>query len=168
MLITGISGAEFGVRGFLDGWDPETGKKLWRRFTIPGPGEPGYDTWPQDEAYLRGGGSTWMHRLLRSAARPRLLGHRQRRAVGHRVRPGDNLYTAWVIAIRPKTGEIAWHYQSVPNECYDLDATWERILADSARRRRDEKVVCTRAAAASSTSSTARTASSSRPRRSRK
>src|SRR3954470_24205601 len=59
VLITGISGAEFGVRAFLDGWDPETGKKLWRRYTIPGPGEPGNETWPAGDAYLRGGGSTW-------------------------------------------------------------------------------------------------------------
>ena len=59
VLITGISGAEFGVRAFLDGWDPETGKKLWRRYTIPGPGEPGYVTWPAGDAYQRGGGSTW-------------------------------------------------------------------------------------------------------------
>ena len=61
VLITGISGAEFGIRGFLDGWDPETGKQLWRRYTIPAPGEKGNETWPQDsDAYKRGGGSTWI------------------------------------------------------------------------------------------------------------
>ena len=61
VLITGMSGAEFGVRGFLDGWDPETGKKLWRRYTVPGPGEKGFETWPQDnDAYKRGGATTWV------------------------------------------------------------------------------------------------------------
>ena len=61
VLVTGMSGAEFGVRGFLDGWDPETGKSLWRRYTIPGPGEPGSETWPTEtDAYKRGGGSTWV------------------------------------------------------------------------------------------------------------
>src|SRR6185369_5499274 len=50
VLITGISGAEFGIRGFLDGWDPQDGKHLWRRFTVAGPGEPGGDTWPKSEA----------------------------------------------------------------------------------------------------------------------
>ena len=60
VVITGISGAEFGIRGFLDGWDAETGAHLWRRFTIPGPNEPGGDTWPAGDAYLHGGGSTWI------------------------------------------------------------------------------------------------------------
>ena len=61
VLITGISGAEFGMRGFLDGWDPETGKQLWRRYTIPAPGEKGNETWPQDNnAWELGGGSTWI------------------------------------------------------------------------------------------------------------
>ncbi|HWP90348.1 MAG TPA: PQQ-binding-like beta-propeller repeat protein, partial [Burkholderiales bacterium] len=60
VLITGISGAEFGIRGFLDGLDPETGKQLWRLYTIPAPGEKGSETWPPGDAYLRGGGSTWI------------------------------------------------------------------------------------------------------------
>ena len=61
MLITGISGAEFGVRGFIDGWDPETGKQLWRRYTIPARGEKGNETWPQDNnAWEIGGGSAWI------------------------------------------------------------------------------------------------------------
>ena len=60
VVITGISGAEFGVRGFLDGYDPETGKRLWRRYTIPAPGEKGSETWPNAEAASRGGGSTWI------------------------------------------------------------------------------------------------------------
>ena len=61
VLITGISGAEFGIRGFIDGWDPQTGKQLWRRYTIPARGEKGNETWPQDtDAYLHGGGSTWI------------------------------------------------------------------------------------------------------------
>src|ERR1700726_1071828 len=60
VLITGISGAEFGIRGFIDGWDPETGEHLWRRYTIPARGEPGNETWPQDsDAWKTGGGSSW-------------------------------------------------------------------------------------------------------------
>ncbi len=77
------SGAEFGVRGFIDGWDPETGKQLWRRYTIPARGEKGNETWPQDnnawETRRRLGLD---HRLLRSRARPDVLGHRQSGAVG--------------------------------------------------------------------------------------
>jgi len=60
VLISGISGAECGVRGFLDAWDPDTGKHLWRRYTIPAPGEKGHETWQPSEAYLHGGGSTWI------------------------------------------------------------------------------------------------------------
>ena len=83
VLITGISGAEFGVRGFIDGWDPETGKQLWRRYTIPARGEKGNETWPQDDdAWELGGGSSLDHRLLRSRARSHVLGHRQSGAVG--------------------------------------------------------------------------------------
>jgi alcohol dehydrogenase (cytochrome c) len=59
VVLTGISGAEFGTRGFIDGWDPETGKHLWRTHTIPSPDEPGGDTWKGDTWKL-GGGSTWI------------------------------------------------------------------------------------------------------------
>ena len=81
VLITGISGAEFGTRGFLDGWDPETGQHVWRLYTIPGPGEKGHDTWPPGDAYLHGGGSTWITGSYDPRSRPRLLGHGQRGTV---------------------------------------------------------------------------------------
>jgi alcohol dehydrogenase (cytochrome c) len=130
VLITGMSGAEFGVRGFLDGYDPETGKRLWRLYTVPAPGEKGSETWPKDDSWQRGGGSTW----ITGSYDPELdlvywgIGNAGPWNPGGR--PGDNLYTASVLAIRPKTGEIVWHYQLVPNEMFDLDATWEWILAD--------------------------------------
>ena len=141
VLMTGISGAEFGVRAFLDGWDPETGKHLWRRFTIPGPGEPGHDTWPAGEAYLRGGGSTWGTGSYDPELGLVYWGTGNAGPWDARVRPGDNLYTASVLAVRPKTGEIVWHYQTVPNEGYDLDATWEWIIADIPVNREKKKVV---------------------------
>ena len=82
VLISGVSGGESTTRGFLDGWDPDTGKKLWRRYTIPAPGEPGSETWPKN-------GDAWISRrrphvalrLLRSPTRSGLLGHRQCRAL---------------------------------------------------------------------------------------
>ena len=130
VLITGISGAEFGVRAFLDGWDPETGKKLWRRYTIPAPGEPGSDTWPAGDAYLHGGGSTWITGSYDPELDLAYWGTGNAGPWNPTVRPGDNLYTASVLAIRPKTGEIVWHFQFFPNEMYDLDANWEMILAE--------------------------------------
>ena len=60
VLISGEGGGESTTRGFLDGWDPDTGKKLWRRYTIPAPGEPGSETWPKNgDAWSQGGGPTW-------------------------------------------------------------------------------------------------------------
>ncbi len=130
VLITGISGAEFGVRGFIDGRDPETGKLLWRTYTIPGPGEKGHDTWPAGDAYLRGGGSTWITGSYDPELDLAYWGTGNAGPWNPTVRPGDNLYTASVLAIRPKTGEIVWHFQFFPNEMYDLDANWEMIIAD--------------------------------------
>ena len=130
VVITGISGAEFGVRGFLDAYDPETGKRLWRLYTIPAPGEKGSETWPKDDSWQRGGGSTW----ITGSYDPELdlvywgIGNAGPWNPGGR--PGDNLYTASVLAIKPKTGEVVWHYQLVPNEMFDLDANWEWILGE--------------------------------------
>ena len=141
VVITGISGAEFGVRGFLDGYDPETGKRLWRRYTIPAPGEKGSETWPNAEAASRGGGSTW----ITGSYDPQLdlvyWGTGNAAPWNPTSRPGDNLYTASVIAIKPKTGEIAWHYQLVPNEMFDLDANWEWIIADIPHQGVTRKVI---------------------------
>jgi len=130
VLITGISGAEFGTRGFIDGWDPDTGKHLWRTYTIPGPGEKGHETWPPGDAYLRGGGSTWITGSYDPDLDLAYWGTGNGGPWNPTVRPGDNLYTASVLAIRPKTGEIVWHFQFFPNEPYDLDANWEMIIAD--------------------------------------
>jgi alcohol dehydrogenase (cytochrome c) len=130
VLIVGMSGAEFGVRGFLDGYDPETGKLLWRRYTIPAPGEKGSETWPKDDSWQRGGGSTWVTGSYDPELGLVYWGVGNAGPWNPAGRPGDNLYTASVIAIRPKTGELVWHYQLVPNEMFDLDATWEWILAD--------------------------------------
>jgi alcohol dehydrogenase (cytochrome c) len=130
VLISGISGAEFGIRGFLDGWDPDTGKHLWRRYTIPAPGEKGHETWQPSEAYLHGGGSTWITGSYDPELDLVYWGIGNAGPWNPAGRQGDNLYTASVVALRPKTGEFVWHYQLVPNEMFDLDANWEWIVAD--------------------------------------
>jgi len=130
VLITGISGAEFGVRGFLDAYDPETGKRLWRRYTIPAPGEKGSETWPKDDSWQRGGGSTWITGSYDPELDLVYWGVGNAGPWNPGGRPGDNLFTASVLAIKPKTGEVMWHYQLVPNEMFDLDANWEWILAE--------------------------------------
>ena len=131
VLITGISGAEFGIRGFIDGWNPETGEHLWRRFTIPARGERGNDTWPQDSnAWEIGGGSTWITGSYDPELDLMYWGTGNPAPWASQGRPGDNLYTSSVLAMRPKTGEIVWHYQFTPNDAYDYDACWELIIAD--------------------------------------
>ena len=129
VLITGCSGAEFGARCFLDGWDPATGKKLWRRYTTAGPGEKGHDTWDPPASHLRGGASTWITGSYDPELDLVYWGTGNAGAWNPANRRGDNLYVASILAIKPKTGEIAWHYQIAPNDIWDWD-TWEIILAD--------------------------------------
>jgi len=129
VLITGISGAEFGIRGFIDGWDPETGKHLWRRYTIPARGEVGNETWPQDtDAWKTGGGSSWITGSYDPDLDLTYWGVGNPAPWASQSRPGDNLFTASVLAMRPKTGEVVWHYQFTPNDQYDYDGNWEMIL----------------------------------------
>src|SRR5262252_3780403 len=131
VLITGISGAEYGIRGFIDGWNTETGEHLWRRYTIPARGEPGNETWPQDtNAWEVGGGSAWITGSYDPELDLTYWGIGNPAPWASQSRPGDNLYTSSVLALRPKTGEIVWHYQFTPNDAYDYDSCWELILAD--------------------------------------
>lgn len=130
VLVTGISGAEFGIRGFIDGWDPDTGQHLWRRYTTAGPGEKGHETWEPREAYLHGGASTWITGSYDPELDLIYWGTGNAGPWNPENRKGDNLYAASVLALRPKTGEIVWHYQFVPNDVFDWDSLWELILAD--------------------------------------
>src|SRR6266702_4402060 len=131
VLITGISGAEFGVRGFIDGWDPETGKHLWRHYTIPARGEKGNETWPQNNnAWEIGGGSSWITGSYDPELDLMYWGIGNPAPWASQSRDGDNLYTSSVLAMRPTTGEVVWYYQFTPNDAYDYDACWELINAD--------------------------------------
>jgi alcohol dehydrogenase (cytochrome c) len=132
VLISGVSPGESTTRGFLDGWDPETGKKLWRRYTIPAPGEPGSETWPKNsDAWTEGGGPTWRSGSYDPQLDLVYWGTGNAEPYDPRPREGlDSLYTNSVLAIRPKTGEIACYYQYTPNDVFDVDATDENVLAD--------------------------------------
>src|SRR5438105_308093 len=132
VLISGVAGGESTTRGFLDGWDPDTGRKLWRRYTIPAPGEPGSETWPNgSNAWSQGGGPTWRSGSYDPQLDLVYWGVGNAEPYDPRPRQGlDSLYTNSVLAIRPKTGEIACYYQYTPNDVYDVDATDEQILAD--------------------------------------
>jgi len=130
VLITGMTGGEYGVRGFVAGYHPETGSLLWRRHTTAGPGEKGHETWPAGNAYLRGGGSTWITGSYDPDLDLTYWGTSNGGPWDANWRPGDNLWVASVLALRPKTGDIVWHYQWTPAETYDYDGNNENVLAD--------------------------------------
>jgi alcohol dehydrogenase (cytochrome c) len=143
VLISGMAGGERTTRGFLDGWDPDTGRKLWRRYTIPAPGEAGSETWPRDsEAWKYGGGPTWRSGSYDPELDLVYWGTGNAEPYDPNPRGGlDSLYTSSVLAIRPKTGEIACFYQFTPNDVYDVDGTDEMVLADIQVGGRPRKVM---------------------------
>ena len=143
VLISGMAGGERTTRGFLDGWDPETGKKLWRRYTIPAPGEPGSETWPKNsDAWMYGGGPTWRSGSYDPQLDLVYWGTGNAEPYDPHPREGlDSLFTSSVLAIRPKTGEIACYYQFTPNDVYDVDGTDELLLADLQVDGRPRKVM---------------------------
>jgi alcohol dehydrogenase (cytochrome c) len=140
VVITGVSGAEFGTRDFIDGWDPQTGNQLWRTYTIPGPGEPGHDTWAGD-TWKFGGGSTWITGSFDPELHTVYWGVGNPGPFNAAVRPGDNLYTNSVLALDPKTGKIKWHYQFSPNDPFDYDSVAEMVLADMSVNGAPTKVI---------------------------
>ena len=132
VLISGMAGGESTTRGFLIGWDPETGRKLWTRYTIPAPGEQGSDTWPKNsDAWKHGGGPTWRSGSYDPQLDLVYWGVGNAEPYDPRPREAlDSLYTSSVLAIRPKTGEIHCYFQYTPNDVYDVDGNDEQVLAD--------------------------------------
>ncbi len=130
-VITGVAGGEFGIRGFVDAYDAHTGERVWRLYTIPGPGEPGNETWAGD-SWATGGSATWMT----GSYDPELdlvywgTGNPGPDWNGD-VRLGDNLYSDAVLAIDPDDGALRWHFQFTPHDIHDWDATQIPVLADS-------------------------------------
>jgi alcohol dehydrogenase (cytochrome c) len=131
-VIVGISGGEYQTRGFLDAYDPANGKRLWRFYSVPAPGEPGSETWPaSSETLARGGGGTWMT----GSYDPELnllywgTGNPNPDYYGE-GRRGDNLYTNSLVAIDASTGAPKWHYQFTPHDTHDWDANQIPVLAD--------------------------------------
>ena len=145
VLISGMAGGDRTARGFIDGYDPETGKQLWRTWTIPAPGEKGSETWPNKEmpdAWKYGGGATWQPGSYDPQLDLFYIGTGNAQPYNPKYRAGmDSLYAASLLAIRPKTGEMVWHYQYLPNDSFDFDGTAESILADISIDGRPRKVL---------------------------
>src|SRR5919201_2777231 len=129
-VVVGTAGGEYGIRGFIDAYDAKTGKQAWRFYTIPGPGEPGNETWAGD-SWQRGGASIW----VKGAYDPEL--NLVYYGIGNpgpdyhsESRKGDNLYSDSLVALDADTGKLRWHYQFTPHDLHDWDSTEVPILAD--------------------------------------
>jgi alcohol dehydrogenase (cytochrome c) len=130
-VIVGISGGEAGVRGFVDAYYAATGERAWRFYTIPGPGEPGSESWTGD-SWQHGGGTTW----ITGSFDPELnllywgTGNPGPDYNGD-VRQGDNLYSCSVVALDLDTGKLKWYFQFTPHDTHDWDSTQVPVLLDS-------------------------------------
>jgi alcohol dehydrogenase (cytochrome c) len=140
-VIAGTAGGEYGVRGFIAAWDVNTGKEVWRFHTVPGPGEPGHETWSGD-SWMHGGAPIWVTGSYDADLNLTYWG------TGNpgpdwdgAARVGDNLYSCSVIALNPDTGKLQWYYQFSPHNEFDWDSTQTPVLADIEWQGRTRKVM---------------------------
>ena len=139
-VLLGASGGELGVRGFVAALDAETGKELWKTYTVPAPGEPGSETWPAGgDHYKRGGGSIWVTGTYDPETNLTFWGTGNAAPWFGDQRPGDNLYTASVVAFDVATGAIKGHFQYHPNDSWDWDEVSPPIIVDYQRDGRTVK-----------------------------
>ena len=141
LVYMGVSGGEGGVRGFFGAYEAKTGKQVWGFWTIPGPGEPGHDSW-EGSSWNHGGGPIWTHPAIDPALGMIYL------PVGNAApdqdgtqRGGDNLYTASMVALDAKTGAMKWHYQEVHHDLWDYDNSGSPVLADVQYQGKPRKIL---------------------------
>jgi alcohol dehydrogenase (cytochrome c) len=129
-VIVGVTGGDSAHRGYINAFDARTGKRAWRFWTIPGPGEPGHETWLGD-SWKYGGGATW----LTGSYDPELnlvywgVGNPAPDFYGP-GRSGKNLYTDCMVALDADSGQLKWYYQEIPNDVWDWDSAYEAVLLD--------------------------------------
>jgi PQQ-dependent dehydrogenase (methanol/ethanol family) len=141
LVIAGVSGADWGIRGFVAAYKAGTGERAWRHWTIPAKDDPGYETWQGADPKF-GGGGTWLtgsydvatDTLFWATATPWPVSD-------DRLRGGDNLYTDCILAIDPTTGKLKWHYQYTPHDLHAWDATEPHVLVDAAYRGKPRKLI---------------------------
>ena len=132
-VLVGTSGGELGVRGFVAAYDADTGKELWRTFTVPAPGEAGSETWPKGDQWKTGGGSVWVGGNYDRETSLTFWGTGNGGPWMGDQRPGDNLYTSSTVAIDVATGRIKGHHQYHPNDSWDWDEVSPPIVVDYKR-----------------------------------
>jgi alcohol dehydrogenase (cytochrome c) len=143
VAIVGTAGGEYGIRGFIEGTDLNTGKQLWRTYTIPGKGEPGNETWKDgQDRWVHGGGSIWETATYDPDTDTFYQG------IGNagpdydpEYRPGDNKWAASVLALSPSDGKIKWGYQYTPNDPFDFDEISEHPIINAKVNGEDRKLV---------------------------
>lgn len=129
-VLIGPGGAEYGVRGFIDAYDADTGEHVWRFWGTAGPDDPGNDTW-EDDSWMHGGATAW----LPGTYDPELdllywgIGNPSPDWNGE-VRKGDNLYSESIVALNPDTGKLVWYFQNTPHDIFDWSGVNEPILVD--------------------------------------
>ena len=138
-ILVGASGGEFGVRGYVAALDPETGKEIWRAYTVPEPGQPGSETWPKGDQWKTGGASVWVTGNYDPETNLAFFGTGNGGPWMGDQRPGDNLYVASTVAIDAKDGSIKGHFQYNPNESWDWDEVSPPLLIDFRRNGRTIK-----------------------------
>ena len=141
MVIAGVAGGDWGIRGFVAAYKAATGERVWRHWTVPAEGEPGIETW-QGNGYKLGGGSTWLTGSYDPSTDTLFW------ATGNpwpnsddRERGGDNLYTDSVLALDPATGKMKWYYQFTPHDTHDWDATEPNVLVDTTYQGQPRKLL---------------------------
>jgi alcohol dehydrogenase (cytochrome c) len=140
-VIAGPAGGEYGIRGFLAAFDAKTGTERWRFYTVPGPGEPGFDSWSGD-SWKTGGGPIWMTGSYDPDTNLTYWGTGNPAPVYNGdVRLGDNLYTDSVVALDADTGKLKWHYQFTPHDEQDMDSAQVPVLADLTWQSRPRKLL---------------------------
>jgi len=140
-VIVGIAGAEYGIRGFLDAYDAKTGKRAWRFWMVPAPGEPGNESWSGD-SWKTGGAPTWVTGSYDAESNVLYWGTGNPGPdFSGAARQGDNLYSDCLLALDADTGKLRWYFQFIPHDVNDIDANQIPVLVDATFRGKPRKLV---------------------------
>jgi alcohol dehydrogenase (cytochrome c) len=142
-VMVGVSGDDMDIPGYLEARDPVTGERQWRWWVVPQKmGEPGSETWPNEEVMKHGGGMTWqpvtydpeLNLLYVTTGNPQPV-------IAHKNRAGDNLFTGSIVALNPDTGKMVWYFQSSPHDTHDWDSTEAAVIFDGVVNGQPRKLI---------------------------
>jgi alcohol dehydrogenase (cytochrome c) len=143
LVIAGVSGDDFDIPGYLQAHDPATGEMKWRWYVVPQKkGDPGFETWPNEDAAKHGGGMTWqpitydpeLNHIYVTTGNPQPV-------IAHKNREGANLFTGSIVALDADTGKMAWYFQSSPHDTHDWDSTQTAVVFDAEIEGKPRKLI---------------------------